>query len=359
MSGSKINIWKQDPLISVVGIRPTYIHSEVKEGLYDSQLKIMGIEGVKPTNRNNDYLFDPRRNSLEFDAAHTFAVTRQVLTVVERALRRLGWDNSFKWQWGEGPIRIFPRIKEETNAYYIRSRKLIGFGYFKALNSSSYIYTCRSYDVVSHELGHAILDALKPSLWASDNPQTGGLHESFGDLLALFTLLAQLDMCEIIIAESKGNLHNRTFFTIIAEQMGQNIYKKAVGLRNVDNNITLENVDNEVHAMSLVFTGAMYDILSDMFEYHKDLEKYDPAETLYRVGQHLLELLLLTINKVQPINTTYLDMANTMIEVEKDPKFKEIIKESFTARKIFVKKVEIVSPIIDLSNACETLQRRK
>ncbi len=358
MSGSKINIWKQDPLISQIGIRPTYVHSEIKKGLYDNQLKIMGIDGVKPTNYNNDYLFDPKINELEFDAAHTFAVTRQVLTIIERALRRLGVDKPFKWQWGEGPIHLFPRIKEETNAYYIRGRKLIGFGYFKALNNSTYIYTCRSYDIVSHELGHAILDALKPSLWASNHPQTGGLHESFGDLLVLFTLLAQLDMCEAIIAETKGNLHNKTFFTVIAEQMGQNIYRNSVGLRNIDNDITLEKVDSEVHAMSLVFTGAMYNILSDMFDYSKDLEKYDPAETLYRIGQHLLEVLLITIIKVQPINTMYLDMANTMIEVEKDPKFKEIIKEAFTVRKIFSKKVGIVSPIIDLSNSCETLRRR-
>ncbi len=358
MSGSKINIWKQDPLIREVGIRPTYIYSEIKEGLYDNQLKIMGMNGVKPTNSDNDYLFSPTRNSFEFDAAHTFAVTRQVLTIVERALRRLGQDKPFKWQWGDGPIRIFPRIKEEANAYYMRGRKLIGFGYFKSVKNLSVIYTCRSYDVVSHELGHAILDALKPSLWASSHPQTGGLHESFGDLLALFTLLAQLDMCEAVIAESKGDLHNRTFFTIIGEQMGQNIYRNVIGLRNIDNNVTLDNTSNEVHAISLVFTGAMYNILSDMFDYHKDLERYDPAESLYRVGQHLLEVLLLTINKVQPINTTYLDMANTMIEVEKNPKFKEIIKEAFVARKIFSKKVEVISPVIDLSNACETLRRR-
>jgi Zn-dependent metalloprotease len=43
------------------------------------------------------------------------------------------------------------------------------------------VYTCRSFDIVAHEAGHAYLDALKPSWWGYDG-QTGAFHESFGDL---------------------------------------------------------------------------------------------------------------------------------------------------------------------------------
>ncbi len=70
--------------------------------------------------------------------------------------------------------------------------------------------------MVAHETGHAILDDLKPNYINFDEGQTGGLHESFGDLTAIFTMLAQLDQCEAIIAESKADLHNKTFFPAVA-----------------------------------------------------------------------------------------------------------------------------------------------
>ena len=71
------------------------------------------------------------------------------------------------------------------------------------LSCSDIIYTGRSFDIMSHEAGHAILDSLKPHYITSKNPQCGALHESFGDLTAIFALLESLDMCEAIIAYSK------------------------------------------------------------------------------------------------------------------------------------------------------------
>ena len=57
--------------------------------------------------------------------------------------------------------------------------------------SSERVFTCRSFDIVSHETGHAVLDGLRPNwLLASAPPQTGGLHESFGDLTAIFLALS-------------------------------------------------------------------------------------------------------------------------------------------------------------------------
>ena len=123
------------------------------------------------------------------------------------------------------------------------------------------IKACRSFDIVSHETGHAVLDGLKPQWLNADNPpQTGGLHEAFGDLTAIFLALSQLDQCDAVVAQTKARLHDKTFLADIAEQFGLAL-GNTNGLRNADNDLTLSQAGTEVHAISQVFTGALYDIL--------------------------------------------------------------------------------------------------
>ncbi|MEK7215602.1 MAG: hypothetical protein AAB289_08415 [Chloroflexota bacterium] len=56
-----------------------------------------------------------------------------------------------------------------------------------------------------YETGHAVLDGLKPQwLLANNPPQTGGLHEAFGDLTAIFLTLAQLEQEARALAKIDG-----------------------------------------------------------------------------------------------------------------------------------------------------------
>ena len=71
--------------------------------------------------------------------------------------------------------------------------------------------------------------------------------------------------------------------------------RRTTGLRNADNNLKLSQVSNEVHAISQVFTGAVYDILADIFEDYRKLDEYDPAETLFRIGKHVTALVIIAL----------------------------------------------------------------
>jgi len=42
-TGSRINIWKQDPSVRGLGVRTTYIHNKVNPGPSDSQIAIKGL----------------------------------------------------------------------------------------------------------------------------------------------------------------------------------------------------------------------------------------------------------------------------------------------------------------------------
>ena len=144
-----------------------------------------------------DYIQTPL--TLEFDAVHTFAIVRETLTMYQRALATGGSPAVLPWQWNTptiaDPIHVFPRHSVMQNAFYSRSGRLLAFGFFPkpgAPAPAATIVTCRSLDIVSHETGHAVLDGLKPNwLLASNPPQTGALHEAFGDLTAIFLALSR------------------------------------------------------------------------------------------------------------------------------------------------------------------------
>src|SRR2546423_1554803 len=154
------------------------------------------------------------------------------------------------------------------------------------------IFTCRSLDIVAHETGHAILDGLQPG-WigsAGQPPQTGGLHEAFGDLTAIFLTLSQLDQVEAVIAQTKANLHDKTFLSDLAEQFGLALGRPN-GLRNADNDLKLSEVGTEVHAISQVFTGGIYDVLADIFVFERKPLVRDDAVTLHDVAEYLRGLV--------------------------------------------------------------------
>lgn len=79
-------------------------------------------------------------------------------------------------------LKIYPYAGEMKNAFYDRTNQCLKFYYFYDQNTQKTVYTCQSADIVAHEAGHAILDALRPGYFESQDPQTGGLHEAFGDL---------------------------------------------------------------------------------------------------------------------------------------------------------------------------------
>ena len=199
LTGPRVLIWKQDPSVAEIGVRKAYIPSYVLTGPQDAQVKIKippDLDASVVKNAMGDFIETP--GTEEFDYVHTFSIVRQTLTMYERALGGI----KLPWQWNSSsntdPLNVFPRAGVTANAFYSRTLKALKFFYFTPQGKPT-VHTCQSLDIVSHETGHAVLDALKPSwLLANNPPQTGGLHESFGDLTAIFLALSQMDQVEAI-----------------------------------------------------------------------------------------------------------------------------------------------------------------
>jgi hypothetical protein len=316
--GARVLMWKQDPSVAEIGTRKAFLPGIVLAGPRDARIVLGdGIDPVAP-NAFGDFVTMP--DTPQFDAVHTFAVVRQTLTMYQRALSAASNEMPLPWQWNSSvdtaPIQVFPYgLPNVMNAFYSRSQNCLKFGDFVPSGQADRVYTCRSFDIVSHETGHAVLDGLKPQWLQADNPpQTGGLHESFGDLTAIFLALSQLDQCDAVVAQTKARLHDKTFLADIAEQFGLAL-GSSTGLRNADNDLTLADAGTEVHAISQVFTGAVYDILADLFAFERNPALEDDAAVLHRVGAYLRGLVLRSLIAAPDIAATFADVVNQMLRI--------------------------------------------
>jgi hypothetical protein len=201
------------------------------------------------------------------------------------------------------------------NANYSRQN---GLRFFGQKVQSFDIYACESPDVVCHELGHAVLDALRPQLFNAANTESAAFHESFGDMSAILCALQIPSMRQSVIAETSSHLNVNSRLSRLAEQLGWGIRQlspTAVDrdcLRNAANRFFYRRPDllppsapanllsTEEHSFSRVFTGAFLDILARMFA-----AAGEPTEAnLVTVSRDVGQLLVDAVHSA-PVTTAY------------------------------------------------------
>ena len=180
---------------------------------------------------------------------------------------------------GAGPLRVVLDEGRDLNAYYDRA----ALHFFHAAVGGRVIYSGESPDVICHEHGHAVLDALRPELWDVAAFEVPAFHESVGDMAAILTAL-QLPSTRIgVLQETNNKLYQSSRLSRLAEQLGwaiRQIRSDAVEidcLRNAVNShfyrspwslptsTTNSELSSEAHSFSRVFTGAFFDALARMF----------------------------------------------------------------------------------------------
>ncbi|HEX3137801.1 MAG TPA: hypothetical protein VHT22_09340, partial [Casimicrobiaceae bacterium] len=105
------------------------------------------------------------------------------------------------WQGNAQRKKLKVNIDEgsDLNAYY--DRQSLGYYHFRSKKTKLLRRFAASTDVVSHECGHALLDAVRPELWDSNFPEPNAFHEAFGDCVALLTALADLETRKALLKQ--------------------------------------------------------------------------------------------------------------------------------------------------------------
>lgn len=167
---------------------------------------------------------------------------------------------------------------DDLNAYYDRR----GLNFFHRQVRGETLFSGESADVLCHELGHAVLDAIKPELWNTATAEAAAFHESFGDMSAILSNLQLESVRREALTETGGRLYQSSRLSRLAEQLGWGIRQAMPDqadpdcLRNAVNRFfyrdpnTLppsapaSSLSSEPHSFSRVFTGAFFEGLAGL-----------------------------------------------------------------------------------------------
>jgi hypothetical protein len=175
-------------------------------------------------------------------------------------------------------LRLEQNSGTDLNAYYDGN----SLAFFEFTTGTKTTFSGASTDVVAHEAGHALLDAIRPDLWFSNLTEPNAFHEAFGDCIAILTALFDQDTRAALLTASP-DLSAPNFVEATAEDLSDGVRLElgathpAAAPRHALNGfrwqlpITLPSnappaqLSSEIHSFGRVFSGCFYDIIRNIF----------------------------------------------------------------------------------------------
>lgn len=265
-------------------------------------------------NSQGQYVFDSSDVASQ-TAAISFAAVARTIDVFEGAL-----GQPIAWAF-PGSLSVHPDNGPDFNAYYMRSGHSVNFFHGLDPKTGQTIMSGASGEVVSHEVGHAILDGLRPAYMKSWTPDVGAFHESFGDVVAMLMSLQDDATVQRVVAQTGGDLSKPSCLADIGEQLGIGINDKAGGdvtggnyVRTARNDFKYRDprLGTEVHDLSRLWTGTFYDVLSGI-QARNMAAGMDAASALRATGGEGLKLVANLLKEAPQADFTFPDMARALL----------------------------------------------
>ena len=283
-----------------------------------------------------------------------------------------------KWA-GTGTLYVLPRAGVDLNAYY--DRRNLKFFYATHPLIGGTVFAADSADIVSHELGHGILDGLRPDMWSAAALEVQAFHEAFGDFTSLVHSLQYDMLINRAIQQTNSNLKSvPSIISKLAEQFGIAISKLAPNtgrspeylrcaisdFRYVDPGTLPPDGPNnhlaaESHSFSRVFLSVFWDLLMLI---HEDIMTtgVDPIPALKQARDVLVRYVLKAVQNA-PLNVRfYQSMAKTILWADVtmgNRKYHDRMQQVFFDRGILAPQVGVQSVSRSTSRSTTSIVRTK
>ncbi len=302
-------------------------------------------------------------DSREFSAATMYATVRRVLDIWEDYFgRSVQWHFRFDFE----RLELIPLINWD-NAQSGYGFLEFGFGRTPSGGIDRTKPYCQNFDVLAHELGHSFIFAEVgiPNNFTA-TPEYGGHHEAAGDLVAIVSTLHSNKVVDYLLESSSGNLFTVNELGRVGE-LSENRQ-----IRNAFNYERMSTVSDQPHDLSKPLTGAVFDILVEVFQdnlvdkglisqaladrsYHGPEEDEDDAaiqkdfdaayrgnedhfkEALLEARDYLGNLLARTWDGLGPHHLSYVGFGLGLLTADDqltDGRHQDTIRESFAWREI-------------------------
>lgn len=340
----------------------------------------------------------PSESNPQFHQQMVYAVAMTTIRAFEKALgRRAVWAE--RWVRNEQGavvrneyvhrLRLYPHALREANAYYSPNRVAVLFGYFPASGEGSSsvlpggtVFTCLSYDIIAHEVAHALLDGMHRRFHEPTNRDVLAFHEAFADLVALFQHFSHADVLRHQIARTRGDLASQNLLGQLAQQFGQAVgrygaLRDALGRVNPQTRawepVLPDPVEydrtTEPHALGAILVAAVFDAFLTIYrsriadllriatggsghlppgELHPDLVGRLAAEAASVAG-HVLRMCIRALDYCPPVGLTFGDYLRALITADAelvpddDRNYRLAFIEAFRRRGIYPQGVRILS----------------
>ena len=146
---------------------------------------------------------------------------RESLLLGLRAWREVTGSPLTAWYGGSRTLPVKTDAGDDLNAFYDRD----SLQFFHHQFGGRKVHSCESVDVVCHEEGHALLDAIRPDFFEVPYIEVGAFHEAFGDCMALLSGLTDPAVCASVVAVS-ADLSGNHFLESLAEELGDAIARE-------------------------------------------------------------------------------------------------------------------------------------
>ncbi len=270
-------------------------------------------------NPNADGNFVFPQNHKSFTSANAFAAAAATVDKYNEVYKDLT-GKSIEWAFESDKLKVSPETGKWPNAFY--ARELEGVHFFDVKHTS----TGDSGEVASHEVGHAVLDAIRPNYFEGTGAETGAFHEAFGDVLAMLMTLGSDTAVDAIVNQTEaGDLSSKkNILSEMGEGFGQALGLPG-GIRSSFNQFTWQdpttlpergddnNLGHEVHDFSRLWSGAFYDVLDGISDANR-AAGMSPQEALKAAGEEGWKLLIGQMEFASKgSETTFKEMATNLL----------------------------------------------
>ncbi|MFS8112308.1 hypothetical protein QD460_11360 [Rhizobium jaguaris] len=254
------------------------------------------------------------------------------------------------WQRGGDTLEVHLDRWEDLEADYDRD----ALNFYHGPSASGIVYSCASPDVLCHELGHAILDAIKPSLWTAHLQEVASFHETFGDMSAILCALQLPSFRQAILVETNGNLNCDSRLSRIGQQLGTAVhalYPKDADpncLRNASSffsycdpsslpsSALTTSLSSNPHSFSRIFTGALFEALADMLTVCAANPNAPTPNELQAVSEDMRDIMASGVTNARQIPGYFAEVATTiaLASAQKNPAYPGIFLGAFVGHAI-------------------------
>jgi hypothetical protein len=184
------------------------------------------------------------------------------------------------WSTFSHPMQVNLVAGMDLNANYSRA---FGLRFYQEMVRGIPVFSGESADVVCHELGHAIIDALRPQLFNAASLEADAAHEGASDVSAMLCALQLQQFRDRVLSETGGRLNVNSRLSRMAEQLGWAIRQNwpasvdQDSLRNSANSFfyrppsqlppsaPANQLSSESHSFGRVLSAAFLDALAGMY----------------------------------------------------------------------------------------------